>query len=147
MKEWPQETVQITIPSILGYENFVVNAAGEIARDTGFTSERAEDLCTALREACINAIEHGNRGLKNASVVVIITQTCTGLQIEVQDYGRDCLPVNLGLEQPNLEERVEGKSKKRGWGLYLIRQLADSLEFGKAGGYNVIRLFMERSSS
>ncbi|MHB8985558.1 MAG: ATP-binding protein [Eubacteriales bacterium] len=137
--------MQITIPSILGYEKIVVNVAGEIARNTGFTSERAEDLCTAVGEACINAIEHGNRGIKNAAVVVTITKTSTGLQIEVQDYGRDHLSADLGLEQPSLEERIEGKSKKRGWGLYLIRQLVDSLEFGKTGGCNVIRLVIERS--
>ncbi|WP_027365005.1 ATP-binding protein [Desulfotruncus alcoholivorax] len=145
MKKWPQETVQITIPSILGYEKIVLSAAGEMARNTGFTAERVEDLCTAVQEACINAIEHGNRGIKNAAVLVTITETSTGLQIEVQDYGREHLPTGLGLKQPNLEERIAGTGKKRGWGLYLMRQLVDGLEFRKAGRYNVIRLVIKRS--
>ncbi len=144
MEKWPQETVQIIIPSILGYEKIVLSAVREIARCTGFTAERVEDMGTAVQEACINAIEHGNRGVKNAAVQVTITNTAIKLQIEVQDCGRSPLSTDLGLNQPSLEERIAGTVKKRGWGLYLMRQLADSLEFGKSGNYNIVRLVFQR---
>ena len=38
-----------------------MNTAASVARLMGFSDERVEDLKTAVAEACINAIEHGNK--------------------------------------------------------------------------------------
>lgn len=146
MKQWPSNTVQVTIPSQLGYEKIAVLMAGEMARNTGLDADRVMDLCTAVGEACINAIEHGNRGLSGAAVVVTVAYNPGGITVEVQDCGQEQLPGNMGTESPSLEERIEGSASKRGWGLYLIRQLVDILEFVQKPGHNIVRLTVRYSS-
>ena len=53
-------SIDLSIPSELGYERVVREAAASFAHRLGFATERVEDLKTAVSEACLNAIEHGN---------------------------------------------------------------------------------------
>ena len=55
-----RHTVELKIPSELGYEKVAMAAAGSVAKKMGFTADRVDDLKTAVSEACINAIEHGH---------------------------------------------------------------------------------------
>lgn len=142
MKSWPPKTVQLIIPSVLGYEKIVTGAVKEIAKGAGFGAERIMDLCTAVGEACINAIEHGNRGIPGASVVVAIAELPGIIQVEVQDCGQGHFSPGQVTEQPSLEERIEGGVGARGWGLYLMRQLVDLLEFENKQGHNITRLII-----
>jgi len=52
--------MDLSFPSELGYEVIAREAVGAFARCIGFEKDRVKDLQTALSEACINAIEHGN---------------------------------------------------------------------------------------
>ena len=56
-----RNVVQLCIPSVLGWERVAVDLAASVARQMGFPSERVEDIKTAVSEATLNAIEHGNR--------------------------------------------------------------------------------------
>lgn len=142
MKRWPPKTVQITIPSALGFEKIAILTVSEVAKSAGLSAERIMDLCTALGEACINAIEHGNQGIPEAAVVVTIAELPGSIQVEIMDCGQKQLPPGLGTERPNLEERIEGKMETRGWGIYLMRQLVDLLEFESKPGRNITRLII-----
>lgn len=142
MKRWPPKTVQITIPSALGFEKIAILTVSEVAKSAGLSAERIMDLCTAVNEACINAIEHGNQGIPAAAVVVTIAELPGSIQVEILDCGQKQLPPDLVTEQPNLKERIEGKVESRGWGLYLMRQLVDLLEFENKPGRNITRLII-----
>lgn len=141
MKRWPGKTIRIIIPSVLGFEKVVVRAVSELAGSLGFTPDRVDDLSTAVREVCINAIEHGNNGIDDAAVVVTVSCLPSGLRIEVRDCGQGQLPTDAGLKLPSLEDRIEGNTGTRGWGLYIIRQLVDQLEFEKKPRGNVARIY------
>ena len=54
-------TVEVRLPSRMGYEKVAMSTASAVAKLMGFREDRIEDLKTAVAEACINAIEHGNR--------------------------------------------------------------------------------------
>ena len=62
--------VEIYIPSELGFEKVAIASAAIIAKRMGFSNDRLEDLKTAVAEACINAIEHGNSLNINTKVLV-----------------------------------------------------------------------------
>ncbi|MGO4214149.1 ATP-binding protein, partial [Terriglobus sp. YAF25] len=53
--------VEVTLPSELGFEKVAMSTAASMAQLMGFSPDRIEDLKTAVAEACINAIEHGNQ--------------------------------------------------------------------------------------
>lgn len=128
------------IPSSEGYEKTVAAAVKVFAVGAGLSEARAEDLGTAVSEACLNAIEHGNRGLANAAVVVTVTRCRNELLVEVRDCGRSRPEPDLGLTRPDLAKRVAGHLPPRGWGVYLMRQLVDAVEFVAAPRHNLTRL-------
>ncbi len=68
MQVTPGSSVEVRIPSQLGFEKVAMSTAGEMAKLMGFSDDRVDDLKTAVAEACINAIEHGNQ--LNAAIPV-----------------------------------------------------------------------------
>ena len=66
-------SVEVRLPSRLGFEKVAMATAASVARLKGFSDERIEDLKTAVAEACINAIEHGNHLNENLSVGIILS--------------------------------------------------------------------------
>ena len=60
MSKVKSTSVEVRLPSQLGYEKVAMSTAAAVAKLMGFREDRVEDLKTAVAEACINAIEHGN---------------------------------------------------------------------------------------
>jgi serine/threonine-protein kinase RsbW len=131
----PIKSVEIYLPSVLGYEKIARNAAAAIAQEMGFSDDRIDDLQTAVAEACMNAIEHGNRNERNAKVTVLLTAAETGeLEVKVTDEGHAPLPDEL--PQPG---RIG--EDNRGWGIFFIEQLMDEVEFSRLPeGGNSVRM-------
>ena len=65
-----REVIDLSVPSRLGLEQVAVDAAAALAKLMGFSEDRIEDLKTAVEEACINSIEHGNK--ENANIKVLV---------------------------------------------------------------------------
>ena len=62
--------VEVSLPSKLGYERIAMDCSASFAKMAGFAQDRIEDLKTAVAEACLNAIEHGNKGNPDTRVLV-----------------------------------------------------------------------------
>jgi serine/threonine-protein kinase RsbW len=135
----PPPTIDLTIPSELGYEKIAREAVAAFARRLGFDRERIEDLKTALCEACINAIEHGNAKTPGLRVEVHCTWEHEQLTIEVCDDGMK--PYAGRIAPPQIEQKLLGTVPRRGMGLLLIAQLVDEAGFtDNPKGGNVFRL-------
>jgi len=65
--------VELRLPSKLGFEKVAMQTASGVARLMGFPDDRIEDLKTAVAEACINAIEHGNRFDERLSIGIVLS--------------------------------------------------------------------------
>src|ERR1039458_6692539 len=78
---------KVLLPSRLGYEKVAMSTAASVAKLMGFRDDRIEDLKTALAEACINAIEHGNRLNEKLSVGVVLSVGADALEVKVMDDG------------------------------------------------------------
>src|SRR5215212_5740836 len=79
--------MELSFPSELGYEKVAREAVAAFARRLGCDHERVEDLKTALGEACINAIEHGNGRAPGLRVDVSCVGAGDRLEIDVHDQG------------------------------------------------------------
>lgn len=115
--------MQLTIPSILGYEVIARDAVDSLAQRFGLEPQRIEDVKTALCEACTNAIEHGNLADPQRKVRVVCTIDEEQLTIEVCDEGTDP-PV---LPQKPVEWPICPYTSFRGRGLMLTALLADEV--------------------
>ena len=130
---------ELYIPSVLGCEKTAMDFVASVAKKTGLADERIEDLKTAVSEACLNAIEHGNKLNASTKVGVSITVDGSRLQVDVQDEGK-----GVGqIVPPNIEDMIEKGERPRGWGIFLIRNLVDELEFkADSDGGNVVRMII-----
>src|SRR5215831_16742996 len=80
-----RSSIELRLPSRLGFEKVAMNTAASVARLMGFADDRIEDLKTAIAEACINAMEHGNRLDETLSVGVILSMNLVSLEVNCLD--------------------------------------------------------------
>ena len=132
-------TVEVRLPSRLGFEKVAMSTAASVAKLMGFRDERIDDLKTAIAEACINAIEHGNRLNEKLSVGVVLSAGSDQLEIKVMDDGK-------GMKQqptkPDIDKKMHGEEDPRGMGMFLIQALVDEAEWvvGTNGKGSYVRL-------
>jgi phosphoserine phosphatase RsbU/P len=119
--EGPQshKMIELYLPSKLGFEKIARGTVEALAIELGFPEERIEDLKTAVAEACMNAIEHGNGQDLNEAVNVSMMGSRAQIEVRVTDRGRK----QLATEFP-----APGKGDMRGWGLFFIQKLMDVVE-------------------
>ena len=80
-------SVEVRLPSEMGFEKVAMSTAAGMARLMGFSHDRIEDLKTAVAEACINAIEHGNQLERALPVGVMLSRSDDELEVRVIDDG------------------------------------------------------------
>ena len=131
--------VEIRLPSRLGYEKVAMGTAASVAKLMGFPEARIEDLKTAVAEACINAIEHGNRLNGKLSVGVILSSSADSLEVKVIDSGSG---IQKEPAKPDIDRKVSGEEDPRGIGMFLIQSLVDEAEWvkGSQGNDSYVRL-------
>jgi serine/threonine-protein kinase RsbW len=122
------QTIEISLPNKLGYERIAMESSASFARIIGFVSDRIEDLKTAVAEACINAIEHGNKARPDARVIVTMNYQDSVLSVSVKDEGEG---IEKFPEEPDILQKIENLQTPRGLGIFLIKQLVDQVEFNK----------------
>jgi serine/threonine-protein kinase RsbW len=130
--------MELSFPSELGYEIVARDAVAAFARCLGIDKSRVEDIKTALSEACINAIEHGNLFDANLRVKVICNHNGNYLTVDVRDQGMK--EYTAGGKPLTIEEKLAGLGPLRGIGLMLITELSDGAEFVPVSQGNCFRL-------
>ena len=119
-------TVELILPNATGHERIAMASLASFAKMHGFSLARIEDLKTVVAEAAINAMQHGNKGRPDAVVSIVFHYGDDAIHIRVADQGNGIKEV---LPQPDIERIVKEIDPPVGFGIYLIRQLADEVEF------------------
>jgi serine/threonine-protein kinase RsbW len=136
----PKSTnVEVRLPSRMGFEKVAMSTAASVAKLMGFPQDRVEDLKTAVAEACINAIEHGNRMNEKLSVGVVLSAGDDELEVKVIDDGKG---MNKQQAKPDIDKKMHGEEDPRGMGMFLIQALVDEAEWvaGTDGKSSYVRL-------
>jgi anti-sigma regulatory factor (Ser/Thr protein kinase) len=100
----------------------------EVARAVsglGLPERTLERLKTAVAEATMNAMEHGNHYRAEVPVVIEVSASDEELSIKITDEGSG--PPVFHSETPDLEAKLEGRQPPRGWGLFLIKNMVDDM--------------------
>lgn len=133
-------SVEVRVPSELGFEKVAMATAAGMAGLMGFSHDRIEDLKTAVAEACINAMEHGNRFSEDIPVGVILSHSDDVLEVRVMDDGSG---VSDAPGLPDIDRKVMGEEDTRGMGMFLIQALVDEAEWHKGPpGKSYVRLMI-----
>jgi len=135
-------TVEVRLPSRMGFEKVAMSTASAVAKLMGFRADRIEDLKTAVAEACINAIEHGNRLNERLSVGVVLSAGADSLEVKVIDDGTGINKHTGDIHRPDIDRKMHGDEDARGMGMFLIQALVDEAEWvaGSEGKSSYVRL-------
>jgi serine phosphatase RsbU (regulator of sigma subunit)/anti-sigma regulatory factor (Ser/Thr protein kinase) len=129
------------VASTEGGERAVMERVAKAVQAIELPSARIERLKTAVAEATMNAMEHGNRYQAHLPVKIEVKCSASELVIRVTDFGGE--PPSTHVSQPNLEAKLAGEQSPRGWGLFLIRAMVDDLQTHTHNGEHTIELIMK----
>ena len=132
-----KQTIEVNLPSKMGYERVAMECSAAFAKIAGLVAERIEDLKSAVAEACINAMQHGNKWRPEARVVVNMNLRDDSFVVSVMDQG-DGVPEIP--EYPGITRIIEENVSPRGLGVFMIQHLVDEVKFNQMadGGHLVI---------
>lgn len=134
-----EQLIELQLPNVIGSEKAAIKKAVSIAEEMGFSKDRIEDLKTAIAEACINAIEHGNKFDENTMVGVTLAADDNSLQVVVKDNGSGIDPAKI----PKSHVTSDGFPRRRGYGVFLINKLVNEFSYKKKPGEeNEVRMLI-----
>ncbi|HEY2957625.1 MAG TPA: SpoIIE family protein phosphatase [Actinomycetota bacterium] len=116
---------EFEVASRPGNEREAISGVVRAVEPLGLPAARLQRLETAVGEAAMNAIEHGNQNRPELPVTVRVAATGRELSVRITDQGGDRPLPQDGA--PDLEAKLQGLQGPRGWGLFLIRNMVDEL--------------------
>ena len=120
--------------------NLLTRTRAELVRDLAFSTTRLENLKTAVAEAAMNAMEHGNHYQPELPVLIQVYKSESTIWIYVTDQGGG-RPIPTP-NTPDLEAKLAGLQSPRGWGLFLIKNLVDEMHVLSDAKHHTIELVM-----
>ena len=133
--------VSFCVDSRLGNEREALERVAETVSPLGLAPDQLERLKTAVSEAAMNAIEHGNQGREELSIEIDVEAAAGLLTVSISDHGLGG-PVGE-TETPDLEAKLEGLQRPRGWGLFLIENMVDEIRVSDAEGRHTVELVLK----
>jgi serine phosphatase RsbU (regulator of sigma subunit)/anti-sigma regulatory factor (Ser/Thr protein kinase) len=123
-----------------GNERQVIQRLGDTVVDLRLPEKRLEDLKTAVGEATMNAMEHGNHYRPELPVTIQVRASQSTLSVRITDEGgHSTIPEN---QAPDLEAKLAGLQSPRGWGLFLIKHLVDDMHVTGDETHRTVDLIM-----
>jgi anti-sigma regulatory factor (Ser/Thr protein kinase) len=114
--------------------------------DLGLSEQRLANLETAVAEATMNAMEHGNRYDPEVPVEIQVLHLKQRLVVRISDRGSGP-PPNPTATAPDLEAKLGGAQTPRGWGMFLIERLVDEVRVSGNPDQHTIELVVHLDGS
>jgi serine/threonine-protein kinase RsbW len=133
MKEGFTIIEQVKLPSDFASLVEVENLIDKVCADLGVQEDAYGNVLIAVTEAVNNAIQHGNEENSNLFVDVAVGDKETEFCFRIKDEG-------LGFDFNSLPDPTapENLLKESGRGIFLMRNLADDVEFdGEGNSVNI----------
>jgi anti-anti-sigma factor len=143
-KENLRTLTEFTCPSAPGNEHRVIERVVDAVNELNLPDTCIERLKTAVSEATINAMEHGNHYQEELPVEVRVRVSEHSLEVDITDQGGG--QAILETEDPDLEAKLEGEQSPRGWGLFLIKNMVDQMRVITDKKHHTIELILYLNS-
>ena len=131
-----------SVEGAIGNERDAMRRVAEAVAPMNLEPARLERLKTAVAETVMNAIEYGSQGDPEIPVDVRVDADASTITVRVTDRALSG-PVP-DAEAPDLDAKLEGRQKPRGWGLFLIRHMVDGMDVHTEDGLQTVTLTLSR---
>ena len=129
------------IASEAGNERMAMRRVSEVVAGLNISTRGLQRLQTAVAEATMNAIEHGNKFRAELPVEVEVLASDSAVAVRIRDQdGQTPLPE---AQVPDLEAKLAGLQTPRGWGLFLIKNLVDEMNVSSDDAHHTIELILQ----
>jgi serine/threonine-protein kinase RsbW len=138
MASYASQEVSLTLPILPNMEMTASKTATSLAESMGMSPDKIDEVRMAVVEACINAFEHSQAadGRVYITFEIVGGKKSPKLQITIEDTGVGFEPKEI--EAPRIEDKLKA-TRKRGWGIQIIKGLMDEVEISSgAGGTTVV---------
>jgi len=140
--DW-QILAELTLPSQPGNERIAMEQVAEAVEILHLPVRRLDQLKTAVAEATMNAMEHGNHYLPERPVSIKVMASRLALSVRITDHGGTrTLPTDPGIEVPDIEAKLAELQTPRGWGLFLIKHMVDEMNISSDESHHTVELVM-----
>lgn len=127
---------EFAVPSEPGNERRVMGEVAAAVAGLGLSPRHLERLKTAVAEATMNAMEHGNKYQADRPVRIRVSVSPDALSVQITDAGSG--PAGPGPGPPDLQAKLSRQESPRGWGLFLIKNMVDEMNVtGSSDQYTV----------
>ena len=116
-------TVELKLPILKDMELVATHTSDVVSKHMNLSEEKSAEVSMALIEACINAFEHSE---SDKQIEIHFKIKDDQLEIQVTDKGKGFDKSKVKI--PKIEEKIKS-DYERGWGLKLIQELMDTVEF------------------
>ena len=140
-----ERTIEVILPNQIGYERIAMASSASFAKMFGFSPARIEDLKTVVAEAAVNAMQHGNKGRPNTRVTILMNLKDDTIYVTVTDDGEGIKKI---YPKPDIDRIIDNLDPATGFGLFLINQLVDEVDFNiRTEKGNGLRMAIKKSKS
>ncbi len=120
----PRTLAAFEIASAQDNERLVIDRVVAAVEELGLLPALLERVRTAVGEAAMNAMEHGNSYRVDAPITIEVAVASCQLIVTIWDDGDEAMSEP---ETPDIDAKLAGEQSPRGWGLLLIRHMVDDL--------------------
>lgn len=133
---------EFSVASAPGNERQVMEQVAQAISPLNIPKTRLERLKTAVAEATMNAMEHGNHYREDQPVVVRVQASREAVSVSITDHGSgEQIPQ---AETPDIEAKLSGLQTPRGWGLFLIKNMVDQMNVNTDERHHTVELILNR---
>src|SRR5215216_8153334 len=132
---------ELSVPSEPGNERTAMETVAEAIGDLDIRGENLERLKTAVAEATMNAMEHGNKYRAEVPVEVMVLVEDQDLMVRITDRGSGPPPAKAGVV-PDLEAKLGGSQTARGWGMFSISRMVDEVHVSGNPDHHTVELVL-----
>ena len=133
---------ELSVPSEPGNERLAMEEVAGTVEGLGLPDRTLERLKTAVAEATMNAMEHGNRYRAEVPVLIEVAASDADLSVRITDEGSG--PAAFDSETPDLAAKLDGAQTPRGWGLFLIKSMVDEMNVTGDERHHTVELIVHR---
>ncbi len=131
---------QFDLPSQPGNERQAMRQVADVTAEF-LPVNRLEKLKTAVAEATMNAMEHGNLFDPQKAAHIEVACSESAVRVRISDQGAGAPPHSVAL--PDLNAKLAGLQSSRGWGLFLIENMVDEMRIEQDENSHTIELLMQ----
>jgi anti-sigma regulatory factor (Ser/Thr protein kinase) len=128
------------LASAPGNEREAMQRTGAALASSGLSPARLKRLQTAVAEATMNAMEHGNGYSADLPVRLVVAASEQEATVQIVDAGGEReIPT---ADAPDIDAKLAGLQSPRGWGLFLIEKMVDRVNQRTEGSLHTVELGM-----